>query len=126
MCFCGASGGSTLLTLAFPCINGVTKVIQHHMRGYGHPNFFCCAVRFNPWYVDFISGLSSCENQPCFGWLIVKLFSLLQVKIGLIKTFCLWPTVFCWAAMIYGQAFSFCNTVWVVFQEEYPRRAQMA
>jgi hypothetical protein len=25
LCFCGASGGSTLLTLAFPSINGVTK-----------------------------------------------------------------------------------------------------
>jgi hypothetical protein len=33
-------------------------VTQHHMRGYGHPNFFGCAVCFNPWYVDFISGLS--------------------------------------------------------------------
>ena len=59
VCFCGASGGSTLLTLAFPCINGVTKVTQHHMRGYGHPNFFGCTVRFNPWCVDFISGLGS-------------------------------------------------------------------
>jgi hypothetical protein len=39
ICFCGASGGSTLLTLKFPCINGVTKVIQHHMCGYGNPNF---------------------------------------------------------------------------------------
>jgi hypothetical protein len=38
-CFCGASGGSTLLTLAFLCINEVTKVTQHHLRGYGHPNF---------------------------------------------------------------------------------------
>ncbi len=40
LCFCGASGGSTLLTLAFPCISGVTEVTQHHMRGYGHPHFF--------------------------------------------------------------------------------------
>jgi hypothetical protein len=39
LCFCGASGGLTLLTLAFPCINGVTKLTQHHMHGYGHPNF---------------------------------------------------------------------------------------
>jgi hypothetical protein len=71
LCFCGASGGSTLLTLAFPCINGVTEVTQHHLCGYGHLISFGCAVRFNPWYVDFISSLSSCENQPCFGWLIV-------------------------------------------------------
>jgi hypothetical protein len=44
--FRGTSGGSTLLTLAFPCINGVTKVTQHHMCGYGHPNFLValCAL----------------------------------------------------------------------------------
>jgi len=48
------------------------------------------------------------------------------VKIGLIETFCLWPTVFCWAVMFYGQAFSYCNTVWFVFLEEYPWRAQVA
>jgi hypothetical protein len=71
LCFCGASGGSTLLTMAFPSINGVTKATQHHLHGYGHPNFSGCAVCFNPLYVDFILGLSSCENQPCFGWLIV-------------------------------------------------------
>ena len=46
LCFCGASGGSILLTLAFPCTNGVTEVTQHHMRGYGHPIFFValCAL----------------------------------------------------------------------------------
>jgi hypothetical protein len=37
--FHGASGGLILLTLAFPCINGVTKVTQHHLHGYDHPNF---------------------------------------------------------------------------------------
>jgi hypothetical protein len=65
LCFCGASGGSTLLSLAFLCINGVTDVSQHHLHGYGHPNFSGCAVRFNPCYVDLmILGLSFCENQP--------------------------------------------------------------
>jgi hypothetical protein len=39
LCFCGASGGSTLLTLAFLCINGVTEVTQHHLCRYGHPIF---------------------------------------------------------------------------------------
>jgi hypothetical protein len=39
LCFHGASGGSTLLTLAFPCINGAMEVTQNHLRGYGHPNF---------------------------------------------------------------------------------------
>jgi hypothetical protein len=35
-----------LLTLAFPCINGVTEVTQYHLRGYGHPNFLValCAL----------------------------------------------------------------------------------
>ncbi len=64
LCFCGASGGSTLLILAFPSINGVTEATQHHLHGYGHPNFSGIAVRFNLWYVDFISGLSCCKNQP--------------------------------------------------------------
>jgi hypothetical protein len=68
LCFRGASGSSTLLTLAFPSINGVTKATQHHLHGYGHPNFSGCAVRFNPCYVDFISDLSFCENQPLI-WL---------------------------------------------------------
>jgi hypothetical protein len=36
----GASGGSTLLTLAFLSINGATEVTQHHLRRYGHPNFW--------------------------------------------------------------------------------------
>jgi hypothetical protein len=46
LCFPEASGGSTRLTLAFPCINGVTKVTQHHLGGYGHPNFLValCAL----------------------------------------------------------------------------------
>jgi hypothetical protein len=57
LCFCGASGGSTLLTLAFPCVNGVTKVTRHHLRRYGDPKNFGCAVCFDPWHVDFISVL---------------------------------------------------------------------
>jgi hypothetical protein len=45
-CFCGASGGSTLLTLAFPCINGATELTQHHLRGYDHPIFWLrCALQ---------------------------------------------------------------------------------
>jgi hypothetical protein len=34
ICFCGASGGSTLLTFAFPCIDGVTAATQHHLHRY--------------------------------------------------------------------------------------------
>jgi hypothetical protein len=41
-CFCGAIGCSTLFILAFPCINGATEVSQHHLHGYGHPNFWSC------------------------------------------------------------------------------------
>ncbi len=37
-------------------------------------------VHFNPWYVNFISGLSSCENQPPSSRLIVELVVLLWVK----------------------------------------------
>jgi hypothetical protein len=46
LCFCGASGGSTLLTLAFPCINGATMVTQHYLHRYSHPNFLValCAL----------------------------------------------------------------------------------
>jgi hypothetical protein len=68
LCLCGASGGSTLLTLAFPCIDEVTEATQHHLHEYGHPNFSGCAVRFNPCYVDFVSGLSFYENQSLI-WL---------------------------------------------------------
>ncbi len=53
-----------LLTLAFPSINGVTKATQHHLHRYDHPNSFGWAVCFNLWCVDFISGLSCCENEP--------------------------------------------------------------
>ncbi len=41
---------------------------------------FGCAVRFNPWYKNFISGLCSCEQSLC-NWLIVELLSLVWVKI---------------------------------------------
>jgi hypothetical protein len=64
---------------------------------------FGCVVRFNPWYVGYISGLNSCENQlPC-SWLIVELFSLLWVK-NCKCTFCLWAIVFCWAIMLFFMA----------------------
>jgi hypothetical protein len=37
--FCGASSGSTLLTLAFSCIDRANEVTQHHLHRHGHPNF---------------------------------------------------------------------------------------
>ncbi len=46
LCFHGASGGLTLLTLLFHCIYGATEVTQHHLHGYGHPIFWlCCALQ---------------------------------------------------------------------------------
>jgi hypothetical protein len=80
VCFFGANGGSTLITLAIPCIYEATEVTQHHLCGYGGVSTSGCTVRFNPWYKNFISGLCSCENQPLCSWLIVKLLSLLWVK----------------------------------------------
>ncbi len=49
LCFHGAIGGSTLLALAFPCINGATKVTQHS-RGNGHPNF---CIKLEQSYVSY-------------------------------------------------------------------------
>ncbi len=75
------------------------------------PNIICLdmrvptfgwAVHFNPWYVDFISGLRSCENKPPHSLLNVELLSLLWTKTckwSHWKTF-LWPTVFRWAVML--------------------------
>jgi hypothetical protein len=49
LCFCGVINDSTLLTLAFPCINGATEGTQHHLRGYGHPTFWLhCALQLQP------------------------------------------------------------------------------
>jgi hypothetical protein len=46
LCFCGVIGDSTLLTLAFPCIIGATKMTQHQLHGYGYPNFWLhCALQ---------------------------------------------------------------------------------
>ncbi len=75
-------GGATL------CSSYLTPQIQCLPASFAwiwSSQFFGCAVHFNPRNVDFISGPSSCENQPWFSWLTVKLLSLLQVKIGLIR-----------------------------------------
>ncbi len=82
--FWGAIDGSTLFILTFPCINRANKMTHIACVDMVIPTFGC-AVHFNPWYVDFISGQSSCEKQPLSKWLIVELFPLLWVKIGLIR-----------------------------------------
>jgi hypothetical protein len=55
LCFCGASGGSTLFTLENPYIMEILRclIICVDM---GIP-FFGCAVRFNPLVYNFISGM---------------------------------------------------------------------
>ena len=46
LCFCGAICGLTIITLVIPCINGATKVTQHHLHGYGCPIFWLrCALQ---------------------------------------------------------------------------------
>ncbi len=101
LCFCGAIAGSTLIPLVIPCINLATKMTQHHLCGYGCPDFGC-AVRFNPWYAKFILGIHSSKNQPPCSYLIVELLSLLcanNCKWSHWKPF-LWLTVFCRAVML--------------------------
>ncbi len=104
LCFCGAIGGLTLFTMGNPCIMELPRCLNICMD-MGVPSSGC-TVRFNPWYINFISGLHSCENQPPYSWLIVKLLPLLWVK--KYKWSCwnpfLWPTVFRWAVMFYSMA----------------------
>jgi hypothetical protein len=71
--------------------------------GMGIPTFGC-VMPFNPWYVDFISGPSSCGNQPpSVGWLLSSFRSFGWRMVSL-ESFWLWPTVFHWAVMFHGQA----------------------
>ncbi len=74
---------------------------------------FGCPVRFNPWYVDFISGLSSCENQPPCSWLIVELLALLWAKN------CKWSY---WKSFVCGLKYSaglLCYVSWPSLQLWY-------
>ena len=88
--------------------------------------FFDCNVHFNPQYVDFISGPSSCENQLPSNWLIVKLSSLLQVKIGLIRNLLFVAYSILLGCYVVWPSLQLCDTVWVVLLEEYPWRALVA
>jgi hypothetical protein len=113
LCFCGAIDGSTLITLAILCINGANKVTQHHLRGYGLSDLLHCVLQ--PLDVNFISGLHSCGIQHPCSWLIVELLSLIWVKNYKWSHWkpLLWPTVFCWAVMFNGQAFSLVILCWL-------------
>ncbi len=59
LCFCGASGGSTLFTLGNPYIMELLRWLNICVD-IGVPSFGC-AVHFNPWYKNFMWGLCSCE-----------------------------------------------------------------
>ncbi len=103
-CFCGGIGGSTLFTFGNPCIMELPRCLNICMdMGISSSG---CAVCFNPWYKNFISGLRSCENQPLNSWLIAKLlpcFWVKKYKWSPCKPF-FWPTVFRWAIMFYFMA----------------------
>ncbi len=78
LCFCGAIGCSILFTFVNSCIMELPRCLSICVGMGVLPSG--CAVHFNPWYKTFISGLRSHENQPLWGWLIVKLFPCLWVK----------------------------------------------
>jgi hypothetical protein len=124
LCCCGANGGSTLFTLACPCINGATKVTQYHLHGYRHPNLL--VAHFNHWHVDFISGLSSCENQPLSCWLIVELRSLFWVKNGLIRNLLFVAYSIPLGCYVSWPSLDLEKTVWVMFLEDYLWRTRVA
>ena len=61
--------GSTLLALAYPCVNRAYRSSLVCRHWHGHPGLVAVLHRvlhsINPFqYVNLISGLSSCENQP--------------------------------------------------------------
>ncbi len=78
LCFRGAIGGSTLLTLEFLALMELPRWLSIISADMVIP-IFGRTVRFNPWYVNFISGSSSCENQwinlDLAGWLLSYLHS---------------------------------------------------
>ncbi len=102
VCFHGAIGGSTLFTLAIPCINGAIKVTQDHLHGYGHPNFWLhCMLQplvgklyLRPkllWESTYIY-LADCQAPfTPFGE---------ELAVVSLDTLCLWPTVFHYSVML--------------------------
>ncbi len=123
LCFCGAIGGSTLITLAIPCINGATEAAQQHLSGYGHPDF---------WLHYALQPLVH-VNRPILLWQSTSLHLPFIHSFGWRIVSCLIRNHFCGAysiplgccVMFHGQAFSCGNTVWVVFLKDNPWRTQV-
>ncbi len=128
LCFCGASGGSTLFTLRNSYIMELPRclIICVDM---GIP-FFGCTVCFNPlvqklylrptllWESTPVK-MADCRasSMPLDEEIKVvsleTLFCGLQYSLGLLELF-------------HGQAVSFGNTVWVMFLDKYPWRTWVA
>ncbi len=127
LCFCGASGGSTLFTLGNPYIMEIPSCLIFCVD-MGIP-FFGCAVRFNPFvwklylrptllWESTPVRLANCRACSVLGWrnisgLFGNPFCGLQYSTGLLELF-------------HGQAISFGYTVWVVFLDKYPWRSRVA
>ncbi len=70
LCFCGAIGGSTLITLAVPCFGGATKLTQH-LRGCGSPVYWLhCALQPLVWKRFLRPTLFGRINLHAVGWLL--------------------------------------------------------
>jgi hypothetical protein len=74
LCFCGASGGSTLFTLGKPHLIEIPSCLFFVWVWAFHSLVALCTSTL--WYKNLISGLRSCENQSPLGWLIVELLQL--------------------------------------------------
>ncbi len=128
LCFCGASGGSTLFTLGNPYIMEIPRclIICVDM---GVP-FLVALCASTLWYKNFISGLYALVriNPHEVVWLL-SFFQSLGEEIWVVSL----ETLFCglqYSAglleLFHGRAISFGNTVWVVFLDEYPWRTRVA
>ncbi len=127
LCFCGASGGSTLFTLGNPYIMEIPRCLIVCMD-MGIPVFWLrCALQ--PFVIKLYlrptllwestpMRLADCWASSVFGWrnisgLIGNLFCVAYSIAGLLELF-------------HGQAINFGNTVWAMFLDEYPWRSQVA
>ncbi len=108
--FCGAISGSTLFPFAIPCINGATYQGDSTSSAWIYTSRLLVALCFNPWYANFMSSLSSCENQPPCSWLIASSFHYFGQRIisGLIGNL-----LFCGLKYSAGL---FCYVSWPSFQ----------
>ncbi len=91
---------------------------------------FGCAVRFNPWYVMISQAEAPVRiNLHAFGWLLSSFHSfgwrIISGLVGNLLFVAYSISLGCYV-IFHCQAFSFGNTVWAMFLEEYPLRTQVA